>query len=609
MKKVLTTLIILLVVIVTGMTALVVLLNPNDFRRYMVDRVAQKSGYQLTIEGPLRWHVWPQLSILAGNTTLTAPGASAPLVTAENMRIDVQLLPLLSHHLVVKQVLLKRAVFLLTTQSEEGPVEPGSAPIPPSDSAALPVSIQPSWHADIGRLQVQDSLLIWQRGNNDQINVRDINLLVHQNEGKPATLELSSRINRDQRDLTFSLNAELALNDFPHKLTANISQFAYQLNGAGIIAKGIQGSGSMQASYLSNNQRIDLSQVALSVNDSQLSGGFSAFVTDDTDNYVLQLHAGKLDVDALTGWQKSDASHLPAGQAVTSAPVIARDVSDDDGLELFNAFNAQLALKADKLTYHGLVLDNVTLDASNHQGNIAIHSLSGQLGAGDFSLAGSLDTRTPHTRVSLQPRANQLELAPLLTFAGLPGFADGLISMQGVVKGEGLNPHELLANWQAQGKLQLDNAHIKDLNIQQLVQSAISRSDNRVQGMEQYERVTEVKHMQADGELAHGVLQLKDLSARSSVLTLNGNAQVDFPAQQADLTLLVRVNSGWNGDQSLISQLQNSDIPLHIYGPWNGLNYQLQVDQLLRQQAKDALGNWLEKNKATIQPGDKAHGK
>jgi AsmA protein len=74
MRRILTTLMILLAVVVAGLTALVLLVNPNDFRAYMVHKVAERSGYQLELDGPLRWHVWPQLSILSGRMTLTAPG-------------------------------------------------------------------------------------------------------------------------------------------------------------------------------------------------------------------------------------------------------------------------------------------------------------------------------------------------------------------------------------------------------------------------------------------------------------------------------------------------------------------------------------------------------
>ncbi|MEX6002913.1 hypothetical protein AB6H14_12670 [Providencia vermicola] len=51
MKRFLTTLVILLVVIVVGLTALVMLVNPNDFRQYLVEKVEKKAGIKLTLKG------------------------------------------------------------------------------------------------------------------------------------------------------------------------------------------------------------------------------------------------------------------------------------------------------------------------------------------------------------------------------------------------------------------------------------------------------------------------------------------------------------------------------------------------------------------------------
>ena len=132
MRRILTTLMILLAVIVAGLTSLVLLVNPNDFRAYMVHEVAERSGYQLDLDGPLRWHVWPQLSILSGRMTLTARGAEEPVIRADNMRLDVALLPLLSHQLQVKQVMLKGAVIQLTPKTEA--VRDSSAPVVPHDN-------------------------------------------------------------------------------------------------------------------------------------------------------------------------------------------------------------------------------------------------------------------------------------------------------------------------------------------------------------------------------------------------------------------------------------------------------------------------------------------
>ena len=44
MRRILTTLMILLVVLVAGLSSLVLLVNPNDFRSYMVKQVSTGAG-------------------------------------------------------------------------------------------------------------------------------------------------------------------------------------------------------------------------------------------------------------------------------------------------------------------------------------------------------------------------------------------------------------------------------------------------------------------------------------------------------------------------------------------------------------------------------------
>lgn len=51
MRRLLTTLIILLVVLVAGMSALVLLVNPNDFRAYMVKQVEKKVAISCNWKG------------------------------------------------------------------------------------------------------------------------------------------------------------------------------------------------------------------------------------------------------------------------------------------------------------------------------------------------------------------------------------------------------------------------------------------------------------------------------------------------------------------------------------------------------------------------------
>lgn len=180
----------------------------------MVKQVAARSGYQLQLDGPLRWHVWPQLSILTGRMVLTAEGASEPLVRADNMRLDVALWPLLSHQLSVKQVMLKGAVIQLTPQTEA--VRGEDSPIAPKDNTLPDVAEDRGWSFDIARLRVADSVLVFQHEDDEQITVRDIRTEMEQDAQHRGTFDFSGRVNRDQRDLALAFNGSVDASDYPH---------------------------------------------------------------------------------------------------------------------------------------------------------------------------------------------------------------------------------------------------------------------------------------------------------------------------------------------------------------------------------------------------------
>ncbi|MEQ9859642.1 outer membrane assembly protein AsmA [Pectobacterium cacticida] len=600
MRRFLTTLAILLVVLVAGMTTLVLLVNPNDFRAYMVKQVEERSGYRLQLDSELRWHVWPQLSILSGGMSLSAPGSSAPIVSAENMRLDVQLWPLLSHKLVVKQAMLKGAVIRLTPESEArqttpGPIAPAGSPSPAEEAR---------WRLDIAKVKVVDSLLVLQRGNNEQINVRDINLAMEQNSARQVSVELSSRITRDQRDLAFSLTADVDLQNFPQQASANITQLDFQLSGAGIPTNGISGAGRVQASYQQQPEKIAFSQLALTTNNSQLSGTGSVTL-GDIPHYELALTAEKLDVDSLLGITVTHENNVsevnaPAVQVKSPAPVISNETTPITLAERLKAFTARVSLQADSVLYRGLDIRQFTLQAENQPGSLEMTTLSGELGDGRFSIPGNVVT-TPATTLTLRPELKNIALSQLMTAFALPGNTiDGKVSMAGQFSGNTLALPDLLEQWQGTATLHAQHVRLQGLNIQQMVQMAVARSNGNVRGQERYERYTELQQLEGNIQLSAGKLRLTHLNGHSALLSLSGAGQFDLPARTCDVNVDVSVTQGWQGDDKLIDVLKNTAIPLRVYGSWDKLNYQLQVDQLLRKrlqnELKKRLNEWASQN-------------
>lgn len=599
MKRFITTLAILLVVIVAGMTALVVLVNPNDFRAYMISQVEQRNGYQLALNGDLRWHVWPQLSILSGPVTLTAPGATQPVVSAQNMRLDVNLLPLLSHQLSVKQVMLKGAVVRLTQDSESQ--RAADAPIGPVDrsNTAAISDVTHGWKFDISHLRIADSLLVWQQSNGEQLNVRDFNLALDQTQPLRAHLTLSSRINRDQRELQVNIDSDLDITDYPRHIGAVISQLDYQLKGADLPQEGVKGNARMKANWALPTRQFSLEDISLSANDSQLTGRVSGSL-GARPQVVASLHAASLDLDALLGLNPVAADGASgAEQRSGPAPVIAALPEYDNANSPLNAMDGHLSLVADNLHWRGLNMNNVQFDAASEEGLLTVKTFSGQAADGTFSLPGTIDVRSAQTKVTLQPDLKHFALSPLLKGFALPDSISGALSLKGDFHGQGLTVEAFKRQWQGNADMSIRDAQLSGLNFQQLIQRAVENNNSKVRGQID-ESKPNLQQIQGRVALNNGVVDFGRLDARSEQLNYTGAGRIDVVKRTLDIGFGVTVTEGWSGDSALVQRLQQTPVPLRIYGPWSAINYNLKVDQVLRDELRDEarqrLKQWIERN-------------
>lgn len=586
---------------------LVLLVNPNDFRAYMVHEVAERSGYQLELDGPLRWHVWPQLSILSGRMTLTARGAEEPVIRADNMRLDVALLPLLSHQLQVKQVMLKGAVIQLTPKTEA--VRDSAAPVVPHDNT-LPLAPEDrGWSYDVRQLQVADSVLFFQHENGEQVTVRDIRLQMEQDENHRATVDFSGRVNRDQRDLALNFSATVQGGDYPHSLKADFSQLSWQLRGAELPPDGINGQGSLQASWQEDSKTLRFDNLNLMASGSTLTGNGSVVLGERPD-WSLDLHATTLNLDSLLASSSpaTDSSASQQGQSQTRPlrPVIA-DSDEREDYQSLRGFTGRMALSADQLQWRGLNFTQVQSEISNKQGLLTVSKMQGSLDGGQLSLPGTLDARGDTPQATFQPALQNVEIGSLIKAFNYSLSLTGKLSLTGEFSGARIDADDFRRRWQGQAQIQMTDTRTEGLNFQQLVQQAVERSTN-VRAQENYDNATRLDAVSSQLTLDNGLVTLNRVQGQSDVMAMTGEGQLDLQKENCDMRFNVRVLGGWKGEGKLIDRLKQTAIPLRIYGDWQSLSYSLQVDQILRKQlqdeAKQRLNDWVERNKGSKESKD-----
>ncbi|WP_241649553.1 outer membrane assembly protein AsmA [Rosenbergiella collisarenosi] len=598
MRKLITTFAILIAVLVAGMCTLVLLVNPNDFKHYMVQQVEKRSGYQLMLKGDLRWHVWPKLSILSGPISLTAPGASQPAVTADNMRLDVELLPLLSHQLRVSKVLVTRAV--LQALPDAAAKSTNTGPIAPDE----PSSFSPSlghWSLDIAHVSIVNSLLIWQDPQGEQLNFRELNLDLHQDESRVGHYRLSTALTRNQQTFSLDVEGQMDARHYPFKLAFSVDRGDYQLQGVSLPEQGVKGQTSFTAQWSPRNNAFDLTNFTLQANDSDFSGEARGRLAPSLQ-LALTLHAKKANFDQLLLTRHSVTQQTNADDSTSTdntvisthrrSPVVVEE-NNRGFIDWLNHSEISSELTADQATWHGVTVSKLALSAQNSQGMMALKTLSGQVGDGHFALNGSVDFRPELADVQIHTDLQRIPLQIVQPLLQIPPVLHGDISLLGQFSGRGLQGKEILTQWQGQSQVELLSLDIPRMNVQQMVIDAVTRASNRVNSDPKLHPV--IPDMRGEFTLANGALQLTRLQGENAQVSLNALGNINFAQRGLDITfnLLTR---GWKGDPEMLALLANQPIPLRFYGPWDHLQYSLSVDKLLRSNLKSRLQQWLKDN-------------
>ncbi|NOH70251.1 AsmA family protein [Vibrio pectenicida] len=117
MKKLFLLIAIPIIVLLGAIVALILFVNPNQFKPLIVEQTQKQTGLELVIEGDISWKFFPSLGFELGKTELRNPqGFSKPnLFKVDTVGIDVSVSPLFNQQLEIGNITLDGAEFYLET--------------------------------------------------------------------------------------------------------------------------------------------------------------------------------------------------------------------------------------------------------------------------------------------------------------------------------------------------------------------------------------------------------------------------------------------------------------------------------------------------------------
>ncbi|OBT08501.1 hypothetical protein A9264_04515 [Vibrio sp. UCD-FRSSP16_10] len=120
MKKISLFIVTPIVLVILAVVALLVFVDPNQFKPMLVEQTKKQTHLDLTIDGDIGWQFFPSIGFSLGKTTLSNPeGFTAPnMLKVEQVGLDISVLPLLSKELKIGNVTLIGAQFYMETHAD-----------------------------------------------------------------------------------------------------------------------------------------------------------------------------------------------------------------------------------------------------------------------------------------------------------------------------------------------------------------------------------------------------------------------------------------------------------------------------------------------------------
>ncbi|GLT17589.1 cell envelope biogenesis protein AsmA [Vibrio zhanjiangensis] len=417
MKKLFLFIAIPILVLLGAIVALVLFVNPNQFKPLIVEQTQKQTGLELVIEGDISWKFFPSLGFELGKTELRNPqGFSQPnLFKVDTVGIDVSVSPLFNQQLEIGNITLDGAEFYLETlkdgrknidalnKAQAGQVEDQAPTVndAPAESLSTEATEKPAsdWSINLAGVTVSNAAIeIQDKQSGTYTKLYDVSLTLSEFAIDTWTrAEFAVKGENNQQQFSAKGSAEF-------KLAKGFSEYSLR-------------EIELNAGFSDPSNQFDSIQLALDTFDFDKSNALTYDLAGNAAGLDINMKgSGSLTIDKAISKVTMDKLTLDAtfkGDALPQSPMKVDMVSDLS----FDLTKSHLNFVLETLTANALAFDgkaNVTLGDipkvrfSLHSPNIDLDEFLG------LNLASSNESTTanPNTSDSTQSQASTDNAAP-----------------------------------------------------------------------------------------------------------------------------------------------------------------------------------------------------
>ena len=451
-KTILILAILAVIIVVGGVSAFIAFADPNDFKEQITEKVFEKTGRALTLEGDLEWAVWPKIKLKAGPLTLSnAPGfGDEPFLAVEEFQIAVATLPLLKKQVEMDTVKLYGARINLASNAEG---VTNWSDLAGSDGEEQKSSGDIATIA-LGGVDIKDATVTWRDAENGQ-NIDINNLNVNTGAlafGDPIAFEMSLGALANQP----AIDSDLSL------------------------------GGTVSYDLGDEKYHVEPLKLEVVMRGKNLPGGTATLRTSAIVDVDLDAGVARVSQLTLSGLGTELSGEIEAIDIESEAPGArgAITLKGDDLALIFKVFELPVAKQIGRLKDRSFNL-TTQFDANMQSGDVSVPKLEGAMLGATFNAsleAARANTDKPAAKGNLSAKGPDLPslLAVIGQFQGMePKTLENLVKVLGKAKNKGF---DLQASFDADmksGQINLPTleAHLLGNSISGNVASAATSGD------------------------------------------------------------------------------------------------------------------------------------
>ncbi|MGB5444205.1 MAG: AsmA family protein, partial [Psychromonas sp.] len=584
----------LAVVLILAAVALMMKIDPNDYKQQIQTQVKNTINRDLSINGDISWAFYPKLAFSSGEIELHNPNGfnRKNLLKIDQAMVGINLLPLLKGQIQIGELTLNGLVFNMITNKD------GSSNLDNMGSAAnksdtqqktvSPVADQSKAEESnfftpenmhLAGININDAQIEIQdlkTGTTNKVNIKKI----HLGEfalGQETDLSVQTDAIIDAMAAEINLQSKVLVSDDLTTIQFNQLALGALLTGEDLPNGKINSAINADIKYNLDNMKAEVSNLFVKVDQIQLSGDLSV-QTKKLTTVRFNLKGDQWDLTPY--FPETEQTETTESNPAETASKNAQEKEPD--LSMLNSLNIDGTLSIEGVQVSGLTIGKIDSKIMVRNGKAQLTPLTAELYQGLLTVDANIENTGELNNYQIVTNLKGVQIRPLLIDAAKIDYLSGTTAFNFSGKGQGLTASKIKTGLTGNGDFKLTDGELYGVNIPQEVRTLKAKLQGKTLPTEADIKKTDFALLSGNFTVNSGIVDNQKLLMLSPVMRLDGGGLADIIKATLDYRLSITPLSK-SDEETAQTDLDGLSIPLLIKGPFTAPKFSLDTQGVIKE--------------------------